>query len=153
MSTDYKKKYIKYKLKFLQLKKLIGRGKEDKCTHCSSEWIYQSRKGQSLCEECWREQNAIVKEYHKIQESAKQDFIQGEKKSGIEKLKKVVELRNYLNDTYFADRDRSNDRQEMSHEMFAKIILPNLITELETTDINPMDLWHKHIDSLREEKK
>lgn len=64
-----------------------------------------------------------------------------------------MELRNYLNDTYFSDRDKSHDRQDMSHEMFAKIILPNLIKDLETTNIDPRVLWHTHIDSLREEIK
>ena len=77
----------------------------------------------------------------------------GNKKDAIEKLKEVVELRNYLNDTYFADRDRSHDRQDMSHEIFANTILPNLIRDLETTDKNPLELWREHIDKLEGRKE
>ena len=71
-NSNYKEKYLKYKEKYLELKLYLFGG--TKCTNCGSDWTYVSKKGQSLCEECYKVQNAIVREYHKIQDLALEDL-------------------------------------------------------------------------------
>jgi hypothetical protein len=114
-NLNYKQKYLKYKNKYLKLKLLGG----NKCTKCGSDWIYVSKRGHSLCESCYKEQNAIVHEYHRIQNLAFEDLKQNDRKNAIIKLQKVIELRNKLEKEYFSERDKSHDRLEMSHEKFA----------------------------------
>jgi protein-arginine kinase activator protein McsA len=150
----YKQKYLKYKQKYLELKyKLYGNGKKNiKCNKCGSEWIYTSKKGQSLCEECYNEQNQLVREYHKIQNDALEDVKINNIIGAIDKLRKVIILRNKVAQEYFPNRDKSNDRPEMSHEKFANEILPNLIKDLQyRKDKKPIDIWNEHFAKLNYE--
>jgi len=142
---DYKHKYLKYKQKYINLKHQSG-GK--KCSICGSEWIYKAPKGiNTLCEECYKKMQNDTIYYHKLQDEAYTDILNGKLNNSIIKLKEVIRLRNdiskYLNNTL-----------NTGHTRFANEFLPNLINELlktKTNNKNPINVWNYEFSKLKSE--
>lgn len=137
----YKEKYLKYKLKYIQLKKQIGGTSDLKCIYCSSDWIYKLNP--AMCEGCYTKQHKSVLEYHKLQDKTKDLIYQNKITEGIEKLEEVIRLRNKHADKWF-------DGGNKGHNYFANEFLRNLIDRIKNNPYDAKKIWEYEFSKLAE---
>jgi protein-arginine kinase activator protein McsA len=93
------------------------------CICCGSEWLYIAKTHHLWCLECYSIAREIVKEYHSVQDEAKEKISIGKIEEGIVLLKTVIQLRNKLANSF-------KKGLNSSHDYFAYLFLPNLIDKL-----------------------
>lgn len=114
------------------------------CISCGSEWLYMTKNHHHWCFECYSVSREIIKEYHKIQDDAKQNIIVGNVEEGICQLKKVIELRNDLAKSF-------KNGLNSSHNYFANLFLPNLIDRLKKAKRNHIMIWEQEFNGLTDD--
>ncbi len=114
------------------------------CICCGSEWLYMTKTHHLWCSECFHKAKEIVKEYHKIQDDAKEKISNGNIEEGIFLLNLVIQIRNKLADSF-------NKGLNSSHDYFANIFLPNLIDKLKKTKKNHIKIWEEAFKGLKTE--
>jgi hypothetical protein len=141
--TNYKEKYLKYKLKYIELKNNIfgGHGRNDECVYCKCDWIY--KKNPSTCEDCYNTQHKLVEDYHKLQDEAYKLIETNNINNAILKLKEVIKLRNEHAMNWFKGGDESHNR-------FSNEFLPNLIKLIESDKTNAKNIWDAEFAKLAE---
>ncbi len=143
---SYYEKYLKYKHKYLELKNivnLIGRG-DPECIICkrTNIWIYKLNP--TICEDCYKIQHDLVKQYHSLQDFAFENIKNGDIKKAIENLIECIRLRNIHMTEYF-------NYGNSGHIHFANVFLPELIKELDKENITKeeaLSIWANKFSEL-----
>jgi hypothetical protein len=143
---SYYEKYLKYKHKYLELKNkvnLIGNG-EDECIVCKKTDIWIYKKNPTICEDCYKKQHELVKQYHSLQDLAFENIKKGNIKKAVENLTECRKLRNTHMTEYFNDGNKG-------HNHFANVFLPELIKELNKENMTKeqaLSIWANKFSEL-----
>lgn len=111
------------------------------CVSCGSEWLYVTKTHHLWCLECYQEAKKIIKEYHKIQDEAKEMILLGKIEEGINLLKTTITLRNELANSF-------KKGLNSSHHYFANEFLPILIDKLKKVKQNHILVWENEFKRL-----
>ncbi len=139
-------KYLKYKHKYLELKKYInhiGSG-DPECIICKRTDIWIYKLNPTICEDCYKIQHELVKQYHSLQDVAFENIKTGNIKKAVENLTECIRLRNIHMTQYF-------DYGNSGHIHFANIFLPELIRDLDKENITikeALHIWAKKFSEL-----
>lgn len=98
-----------------------------------------------LCYECWDTKNREVDEYHKIQDSAREDVANGSVDEAIIKLEIVMRMRNEVARFFYGSLDNN-------HEYFANVFIPSLIDALRIS-LTPLETWDLMLENMREDNE
>tara|TARA_B110000879_G_C11162940_1_gene509922 strand:+ start:1221 stop:1727 length:507 start_codon:yes stop_codon:yes gene_type:complete len=139
MLTNYKKKYNKYKKKYILLKKLLkGSGHKDilvepKCKICKSEgkkiiegeeWLAATgNKNVVLCSNHYMDYKTKYKEYKELFIEAKNDISNNKFTDSIIKLEESIRQRHHVGNTFFISINTG-------HAYFSDEFLPTLINKI-----------------------
>lgn len=115
------------------------------CVCCGSEWLYMTKTHHLWCSDCYHNAKEIVKEYHTIQDEAKEKISIGSIEEGIYLLKTVINLRNKLANSF-------KNGLNSAHHYFANLFLPNLIDKLKKAKKDHIITWEEEFKGLNIEE-